>query len=76
MAVAHRTANIEDPREAASDTAAATPEWTAGMAVQRHKARSQMLWMVDKARHAANNQRVDDSRWWREKAVCALWNMN
>jgi len=46
------------------------------MAVQRHKARSQMLWMVDKARHAANNQRVDDSRWWRDKAICALWNMN
>jgi hypothetical protein len=65
---------VEDFK-AVVDTAAAPPEWTAEIAVQRHKARSQMLWMVDQARHAAKNQRVDDARWWRERAICALWNM-
>jgi hypothetical protein len=37
---------------------------------QRDKARSQVLWMVGQAR------RVDDVRWWHDRATCALWNMN
>lgn len=43
---------------------------------QRDKARSQALWMVGQARRAAKNGRVDDVRWWRDRATCALWNMN
>ena len=70
--VARGTANIEDTGEAASVAAVATGELTLEMAAQRHKARSQMLWMVDQAKDAAKNERVDDARWWREKAICAL----
>jgi hypothetical protein len=32
--------------------------------------------MVDQARRAAENERVDGAGWWRERATCALWNMN
>jgi hypothetical protein len=45
-------------------------------ATQRDKARSQVLWMIGQARRAAKNGRVDDVRWWRDRATCALWNMN
>jgi hypothetical protein len=44
--------------------------------MQRDKARSQVLWMVGQARRAAEIGRVDDARWWRDRATCALWNMN
>ena len=43
---------------------------------QREAARSQMLWMVGQASRAAKSGRVDDARWWRDRAVSALWNMN
>ena len=66
---------VEDYRAVVPPGAYGTGEWTPEKAAQRHKARSQMLWMVDQARHAAKNQRVDDARWWREQAICALWNM-
>jgi hypothetical protein len=75
-AVAHGTANIEDTGEGASVAAVTTGESTQEMAAQRHTARSQLLWMVDQARDAAKDERVDDARWWREKAICALWNLN
>ena len=42
----------------------------------RNRARAQMLWMVDQARRAAKNGRADAARWWRHRAVCALWNMS
>jgi len=32
--------------------------------------------MVDQARRAPKNERVDDAGWWRERATCALWTMN
>ena len=74
--VAGGTAKIENTGEAASVAAVTTGEWTSERAAQRHRARSQMLWMVDQARHAAKNERLDDARWWRERAMCALWNLN
>jgi hypothetical protein len=43
---------------------------------KRDAARSQMLWMAGQASRAAKSERVDDARWWRDRAVCALWNMN
>jgi hypothetical protein len=76
MAEARGAANTEDTGEGASVATATAGELTQEMAAQRHKARSQVLWMVDQARHAARNERVDDARWWREKAICALWNLN
>jgi hypothetical protein len=42
----------------------------------REAARSQMLWMVGQASRAAKSGRVDNARWWRDRAVSALWNMN
>ena len=42
----------------------------------RDAARSQMLWMAGQASRAARSGRVDDARWWHERAVCALWNMS
>ena len=74
--VARGTTNIEDVGEAASVAAVTTGESTLEMPAQRRTARSQILWMVDRARDAARNERVDDARWWREKAICALWNLN
>jgi hypothetical protein len=53
-----------------------TGELIQEISAQRYKARSQVLWMLDQARDAAKNERVDDARWWREKAICALWNLN
>jgi len=55
-----------------ADTGEATKESTA----QRHKTRSAVLWMVGCARRAAQNGRVADARWWRDRAMSALWNMN
>jgi hypothetical protein len=75
-AVARGTANSEDTGGGASVAAVTTGELSQEMAAQRHKARAQMLWMVDQARDAAKDERVDDARWWREKAICALWNLN
>ena len=43
---------------------------------QLGKARSQWLWMVDRARRAAKDGRAGDARWWRNRAMDALWNMN
>jgi hypothetical protein len=74
--VARGTVTIEDARAATRVTAVTTGELPLEMAAQRHTARSQMLWMVDRARNAAKNERADDARWWREKAICALWNLN
>ncbi|PYN34640.1 MAG: hypothetical protein DME01_14250 [Candidatus Rokuibacteriota bacterium] len=74
--VAREIANAEDTGEATSVAAVTTGEWAPEMAAQRHTARSQLLWMVDRARHAAQNERGDDARWWRERAICALWNLN
>jgi hypothetical protein len=62
--------------EGARVAAVTTGELIQEIAAQRHKARSQVLWMLDQARDAAKNERVDDARWWREKAICALWNLN
>lgn len=74
--VTRGTATFEDAGDAASVAAMTTDEVTLEMAAQRHKARSQMLWMVGKARDATKNERVADARWWRERAICALWNLN
>jgi len=48
-----------------------TPETT-----QRDRARSQLRWLVDQAWRATKNGRADDARWWTDRAICALWNMN
>lgn len=58
-----------------TDLVVATGEW-GPPTTQREAARSQMLWMVGQASRAAKSGRVDDARWWRERAVSALWNMN
>jgi hypothetical protein len=42
----------------------------------RDRARWQELWMVRQARRAATKGHADDARWWSDKAICALWNMN
>jgi len=55
---------------------AGTGKLTGESTAQRNQARSQVLWMVDRARRAAKNGYVDDARWWRDRAICALWNMN
>ena len=72
--VARGIASIDDTDEGATVVAVATgwaPETT-----QRHKARSQVLWLIDQARRAAKNGRAHDARWWSDRATCALWNMN
>jgi hypothetical protein len=74
--VARGTANIEDTGNTASLAAVATGELTLEMAARRRKARSQVLWMVDQARDAAKHERVEAARWWHEKAIRALWNLN
>ena len=58
-----------------TDVVVATGEW-GRPTTQREAARSQMLWMVGQASRAAKSGRVDDARWWRDRAVSALWNMN
>jgi len=69
-----KIASIEDTDEA-TDVVVATGEWSPPT-TQREAARSQMLWMVGQASRAAKSGRVDDARWWRDRAVSALWNMN
>lgn len=74
--VARGTNDIEDTGRTASLAAVATGELTLERAARRQKARSQVLWMVDQARDAAKHERVEDARWWHEKAIRALWNLN
>jgi hypothetical protein len=50
--------------------------WRRPPMTQRDAARSQVLWMAGQASRAARSGRVDDARWWHERAVCALWNMS
>ena len=50
--------------------------WRRPQMTQRNEARSQVLWMAGQASQAAKSGRVDDARWWHERAVCALWNMS
>jgi hypothetical protein len=69
-------ASLDDIDEARGGVTVATGLWILQEATQRDKARSQVLWMVDRARRAAGNGCVDDARWWRDRAACALWNMN
>jgi hypothetical protein len=67
-------ANIEDAEEGTNvlvETGGRSPQMT-----QRDAARSQMLWMVGQASRAAKSGQVDDARWWRDRAICVLWNMN
>ena len=70
-----RIASIEDTDKETNvvtvGTGRQSPQTT-----QRDAARSQMLWMVGQASRAAKSGRVDDARWWRDRAVCALWNMS
>ena len=72
--ITRKVASIEDTDEA-TDVVVATGPWSPPT-TQREAARSQMLWMVGQASRAAKNGRVDDARWWRDRAVSALWNMN
>jgi len=74
--VASGTADSEDTGKTASLEAVATGESTLEVAAQRHKARSQVQWMVDQARDAVKDERVEDARWWHEKAIGAQWNLN
>lgn len=77
--VGHSTrerASIEDTDEAAYVVIPATRRWTRGPTTQRDKARSQVLWMVGRARRATEHGSVDDAHWWRDRALCALWNLN
>jgi hypothetical protein len=77
--VGHSTresASIEDTDEASSIVTAATGRWAQESTTPRNQARSQVLWMVDRARRAAKNGCPDDACWWRDRAICALWNMN
>jgi hypothetical protein len=72
--ITRRIASIEDTDEA-TDVVVATGR-RSPQTTQRDAARSQMLWMVGQASRAAKSGRVDDARWWRDRAVSALWNMN
>ena len=74
--VARRIASIKNIDEGASVVAVTAGGWTPETTTQRSKGRSQVLWMVDQARRAAENERVDDARWWRARAIRALWNMS
>jgi hypothetical protein len=77
--VGHSTrgsASIEDTDEASSIVTVATGRWAQESTTQRDQARSQVLWMVDRARRAAENGCPDDAWWWRDRAISALWNMN
>ena len=64
-----------DADEGLNAVALATAWWTPE-ATHRDRARWQVLWMVCQARRAAKKGHADDARWWRDKAMCALWNMN
>lgn len=72
--ITHKIASIEDTDQA-TDVVVATGQWRPQTTPQE-AARSQMLWMVGQASRAAKSGRVDDARWWRDRAVSALWNMN
>ena len=72
--IRRKIASIEDTDEA-TDVVVTTGQWSP-QTTQREAARSQMLWMVGQASRAAKSGRADDARWWRDRAVCALWNMN
>jgi hypothetical protein len=72
--ITRKIASIEDIDEA-TDVVVATGR-RSPQTTQRDAARSQMLWMVGQARRAAKSGRVDDARWWRDRAVSAVWNMN
>jgi hypothetical protein len=67
-------ASIEDTDEA-TEVVVATGR-RSSQATPRDAARSQMLWMVGQASRAAKSGLVDDARWWRDRAISALWNMN
>lgn len=67
---------MADTGEATNVVTVATASWTRESTAQRHQTRSAVLWMVGCARRAAQNGRVDDARWWRDRAMSALWNMN
>ena len=70
--VARGLASIEDTGEETDVVAGATGRWTPETTTPpRDKARWHVLGMVDQARRAAENERVDDARWWRERATCA-----
>jgi hypothetical protein len=69
-----KIASTEDTDQA-TDVVVATGQWSP-QTTQREAARSQMLWMMGQAGRAAKTGRVDDARWWRDRAVSALWNMN
>ena len=58
-----------------TDVVVATGPWSPPT-TQREAARLQLLWMVGQASRAAKSGRADDARWWRDRAVSALWNMN
>ena len=64
--------SIVDNAETVSVAAAA--RWTPG--TLRDGARAQVRWMVDLARRAARDGRGADARWWRQGALCALWNVS
>ena len=75
--VARGLASIEDTGEETDVVAGATGRWTPETTTPpRDKARWHVLGMVDQARRAAENERVDDARWWRERRHAPLWNMN
>ena len=77
--VGHSTresASIEDTDAASSIVTVATGRWAPESTTQRDQARSQVLWMIDRARQAAKKGCLDDAWWWRDRAICALWNMN
>jgi hypothetical protein len=72
--LARGIASIDDTDDVAT-VVAVTTGWT-GETTQRDKARSQVLWLVDQARRAAQNGRADDAGWWSDRAIGALWNTN
>jgi len=67
---------VADTDAATNVVTVATGRWIREAATQRDKARSQVLWMVGRARRATKHGRVGEARWWRDRAICALWNMN
>jgi hypothetical protein len=70
------SASIEDTDEATDAVTVAAGRWVRESTTQRDHARSQVLWMVARARRAARNGCVENACWWRDRAICALWNMN
>jgi hypothetical protein len=70
-----KIASIEDTDEETRVVTVATGH-RSPQTTQRDAARSQILWMVGRASRAAESGRADDARWWHDRAVSALWNMN